>query len=162
MPKSRLRKRRRCNPVTLSEKKLARALRAGDNGPKSTKFTRNDSLELLRRWANARQVRTSTAQVDLNVGPRTSRGSAGTFWESVRMKGPRLERILASTALALVLAALTSASATAQDTGTPTAATASEAAAAAGAAAVATSETAPAPSSAPAPASEATAPPNTA
>ena len=75
------------------------------------------------------------------------------------MNGPRLERILASTALALILAALTSASATAQDTGTPTAATASEAAAAAGAAAVATSEAAPAPSAAPAAASEATATP---
>ena len=75
------------------------------------------------------------------------------------MNGPRLERILASTALALILAALTSASATAQDTGTPTAATASEAAAAAGAAAVATSEAAPAPSAAPAAASEATAAP---
>src|SRR6516162_1625727 len=81
------------------------------------------------------------------------------FWESVRMNGPRLERILASTALALILAALTSAFATAQDTGTPTAATASEAAAAAGAAAVATSEAAPAPSAAPAAASEATATP---
>jgi murein L,D-transpeptidase YcbB/YkuD len=75
------------------------------------------------------------------------------------MNGPRLERILASTALALILAALTSASATAQDTGTPTAATASEAAAAAGAAAVATSEAAPAPSAAPAAASQPTATP---
>ena len=75
------------------------------------------------------------------------------------MNGPRLERILASTALALILAALTSASAMAQDTGAPTAATASEAAAAAGAAAVATSEAAPAPSAAPAAASEPTATP---
>jgi murein L,D-transpeptidase YcbB/YkuD len=75
------------------------------------------------------------------------------------MNGPRLERILASTALALILAALTSASAIAQDTGTPTAATASEAAAAAGAAAVATSEAAPAPSAAPAAASQPTATP---
>jgi murein L,D-transpeptidase YcbB/YkuD len=92
------------------------------------------------------------------------------------MNGPRLERILASTALALILAALTSAAATAQDAGAPvaapkasasevpavpraTAATVSEAAAAAGAAAVATSEAAPAPSAAPAAASEATATP---
>ena len=92
------------------------------------------------------------------------------------MNGPRLERILASTALALILAALTSAAATAQDAGAPvaapkasasevpavpraTAATASEAAAAAGAAAVATSEAAPAPSAAPAAASEPTATP---
>ena len=75
------------------------------------------------------------------------------------MNGPRLERILASTALALILAALTSASATAQDAGAPTAATASEAAAAAGAAAVATSEAAPAPSAAPAAASQPTATP---
>src|SRR5215472_8905182 len=92
------------------------------------------------------------------------------------MNGPRLERILASTALALILAALTSAAATAQDAGAPvaapkasasevpavpraTAATASEAAAAAGAAAVATSEAAPPPSAAPAAASEATATP---
>src|SRR6516162_4593129 len=92
------------------------------------------------------------------------------------MNGPGLERILASTGLALILAALTSAAATAQDAGAPvaapkasasevpavpraTAATASEAAAAAGAAAVATSEAAPAPSAAPAAASEPTATP---
>ena len=60
------------------------------------------------------------------------------------MNGPRLERIFASTALALILAALTGASATAQDTGPPTAATSSETAAAAGAAALGTRETAPA------------------
>ena len=60
------------------------------------------------------------------------------------MNGPRLERILASTALALILAALMGASATAQDTGAPTAATSSEAAAAAGAAALGARETAPA------------------
>src|SRR5262249_57935168 len=71
------------------------------------------------------------------------------FWESVRMNGPRLERILASTALALILAALTSAFATAQDAGAPTAATASEAAAAAGAAPVATTRASPAPTAAP-------------
>jgi L,D-transpeptidase YcbB len=56
------------------------------------------------------------------------------------MNGPRLERILASTALALILAALMSVSATAQEVGARTAATSSETAAAAGAAAVATSE----------------------
>jgi len=72
------------------------------------------------------------------------------------MNGPRLERILASTALALVLAALMSASATAQEVGAPTAATSSETAAAAGAAALGTSEASPAPSAAPAAASEAT------
>ena len=71
------------------------------------------------------------------------------------MNGPRLERILASTALALVLAALMSASAIAQDAGAPTAATSSETAAAAGAAALGTSEASPAPSAAPAAASEA-------
>jgi murein L,D-transpeptidase YcbB/YkuD len=79
------------------------------------------------------------------------------------MNGPRLERILASTALALILAAAISASAVAQDAGAPAGAptaaapagqpsaepaaakaTSSEAAAAAGAAAVATSEAAPA------------------
>ena len=75
------------------------------------------------------------------------------------MNGPRLERILASTALALVLAALMSASAIAQDAGAPTAATSSETAAAAGAAALGTSEASPAPSAAPAAASEATATP---
>src|SRR5262249_12922317 len=90
--------------------------------------------------------------------PHVTRGRRN-FWESVRMNGPRLERILTSTALALILAALTSASATAPDAGTPTAARESEAAAAAGAAAVATGEAAPAPSAAPAAASEATATP---
>src|SRR5262249_44202082 len=66
------------------------------------------------------------------------------FWETVRMSGPRLERILASTALALILAASSSASAIAQDAGAPAAATSSETAAAAGAAALTTRETAPA------------------
>src|SRR5215831_15459939 len=78
------------------------------------------------------------------------------------MSGPRLERILASTALALVLAAPSSASAIAQDASAPsaTAATPSQAAAAAGAAAVAkTSETAPAPAAAPAATSETAAAP---
>ena len=75
------------------------------------------------------------------------------------MNGPRLERILASTALALVLAALMSASAIAQDAGAPTAATSSETAAAAGAAALGTSEASPAPSAAPAGASQPTAAP---
>jgi L,D-transpeptidase YcbB len=93
------------------------------------------------------------------------------------MSGPRLERILASTALALILAAPISASAIAQEASeTPAApaaaapsqaptvprgpaATPSEAAAAAGAAALATSEAAAAPSAAPAAASEAAATP---
>src|SRR5262249_26500703 len=76
-------------------------------------------------------------QLNLNVGPRTSRGSRGNFWETVRMSGPRLERILASTALALILAAPIGASAMAQEAVAPsaTAATPSQAAAAAGAAA---------------------------
>src|SRR5262249_56776125 len=56
------------------------------------------------------------------------------FLENDRMSGPRLERILASTALALILAAPIGASAIAQDAGAPsaTAATPSQAAAAAG------------------------------
>src|SRR5712691_7492893 len=89
------------------------------------------------------RFRTRMAQVNLNVGPRTSRGVRGNFWETVRMSGPRLERILASTALALILAAPIGASAIAQDAGasaSATAATPSQAAAAAGAAAVATRE----------------------
>src|SRR5262245_13303279 len=63
------------------------------------------------------------------------------------MSGPRLERILASTALALVLAAASSASAIAQDAGAPnaTAATPSQAAAAAGAAAAREAAAEPAP-----------------
>jgi murein L,D-transpeptidase YcbB/YkuD len=87
------------------------------------------------------------------------------------MSGPRLERILASTALALILAAPIGASAIAQDAGAPTAAaqaqqpaaegapsataaTPSQAAAAAGAAAVARREATAAPSAAPAATSE--------
>ena len=83
------------------------------------------------------------------------------------MSGPRLERILASTALALILAAPIGASAIAQDAGaptaaaqaqqpaaSPTAATPSQAAAAAGAAAVARREATAAPSAAPAATSE--------
>src|SRR5215831_15817912 len=63
------------------------------------------------------------------------------------MSGPRLERILASTALALVLAAASSASAIAQDASAPsaTAATPSQAAAAAGAAAAQQAAAEPAP-----------------
>src|SRR5262245_19018132 len=85
------------------------------------------------------------------------------FWENDRMSGPRLERILASTALALILAAPIGASALAQDAGAPTAAaqaqqpaaaTPSQAAAAAGAAAVARREATAAPSAAPAATSE--------
>src|SRR5215470_4735977 len=81
------------------------------------------------------------------------------------MSGPRLERILASTALALILAAPIGASAIAQDAGAPTAAaqaqqpaataaTPSQAAAAAGAAAVARREATAAASAAPAGTSE--------
>jgi len=106
------------------------------------------------------------------------------------MSGPRLERILASTALALILAASIGASAMAQEAGAPsaiaatpsqaaaaagaaaarqaaaepapsaTAATPSEAAAAAGAAAVARREAAAVPSTAPAATSETATPPN--
>src|SRR6516225_3671077 len=78
------------------------------------------------------------------------------------MSGPRLERILASTALALILAAPICASAVAQEAGAPsaTAATPSEAAAAAGAAAVARREAAAVPSMAPAATSETAPPPN--
>src|SRR5262249_2819215 len=93
------------------------------------------------------------------------------FWETVRMSGPRLERILASTALALILAAPIGASAIAQDAGAPTAAAQaqqpaaagapsataarpSQGAAAAGAAAVARREATAAPSAAPAATSE--------
>src|SRR5262245_37650270 len=98
------------------------------------------------------------------------------FWENVRMSGPRLERILASTALALILSAPIGASAIAQDAGAPTAAaqaqqpaaegalsaiaatpsqaTPSQAAAAAGAAAVARREATAGPSAAPAATSE--------
>src|SRR6516164_8775104 len=78
------------------------------------------------------------------------------------MNGPRLERILASTALALILAALTSAAATAQDAGAPVAApkaSASEVPAVPRATAATASEAAPAPSAAPAAASEPTATP---
>src|SRR5215813_253743 len=106
------------------------------------------------------------------------------------MSGPRLERILASTVLALILAAPIGASAMAQEAGAPsataatpsqaataagaaaarqaaaepapsaTAATPSEAAAAAGAAAVARREAAAVPSTAPAATSETAPPPN--
>src|SRR5262249_7836653 len=71
------------------------------------------------------------------------------FLENDQMSGPRLERILASTALALILAAPIGASAIPQD-----AATAGQAAAAAGAAAVARREATAAPSAAPAATSE--------
>src|SRR5262252_343121 len=78
------------------------------------------------------------------------------------MSGPRLERILASTALALILAAPIGASAVAQEAGAPgaPAAAPSEAAAAAGAAAVARREAAAAPSTPPAATSETAPPPN--
>jgi len=62
------------------------------------------------------------------------------------MSGPRLERILTSTALALILAAPIGASAIAQDAGAPAAATPSQAAAAAGAAAARQAAAEPAPS----------------
>ena len=140
---------------------MARPLQAGDNEPKSTQFSRNQtkfSRNHLLGCLDGRihvRFRTRMAQMDLNVGPPRNTGPR-ELWESVRMNGPRLERILASTALALVLAALMSASATAQEVGAPTAATSSETAAAAGAAALGTSEASPAPSAAPAAASEAT------
>jgi len=75
------------------------------------------------------------------------------------MSGPRLERILASTALALILAAPICASAVAQEAGAPsaTAATPSQAAAAAGAAAARQAAAEPAPSATAATPSEAAA-----
>src|SRR5438128_1789962 len=75
------------------------------------------------------------------------------------MSGPRLERILASTALALILAAPIGASAFAQDAGasSATAATPSQAAAAAGAAAARQTAAEPAPSATAATASQAAA-----
>src|SRR5260221_4099359 len=102
---------------------MARPLQAGDNEPKSTQFSRNQtkfSRNHLLGCLDGRihvRFRTRMAQVDLNVGPPRNAGPR-ELWERVRMNGPRLERILASTALALILPALMSVSATtAQEVG---------------------------------------------
>src|SRR5260370_14319664 len=107
MPKCRVRKCLRCNPASLSvvktrqscnpgtvvEKKMARPLQAGDNEPKSTQFSRNQtkfSRNHLLCCLDGRihvRFRTRMAQMELNVGPPRNTGPPGLL-ERVRMNCP--------------------------------------------------------------------------
>src|SRR3954453_16446336 len=67
------------------------------------------------RAGNSSQLRNWTRAGGIGSGARTQNAGPVTTWENELMSGPRYDRILASTALALILAAPLGSAAIAQE-----------------------------------------------